>query len=242
MINISTVLQQYLNKYLYRHPALLKSILWENRTLHNYPPLILTQIKRFVSQINPFKLCPFSIYFWFLIEPYNAIGVSIMSLKEVRLFWRQQMEPNETVYLMFNLLSLRLPFPLTMLVLFSASGLVILDGINKLFQSSESNPSNEPERTKELSPTNLLPKMSIYFPVINGFTSIGFLTIDFRHIEMSVKQVLEPNETIFSLIRFIDLYSPYPMQLAVMVLAMGLFLTGHISNLIQEKVSNILLH
>lgn len=200
-------------------------------------------MRRFASRIDPFKLCPFSILFWFLIEPYNAIGISIRSLREVSVFWRQQIEPNQTVYLLFNLLNFRLPFPLTLLLLFSASGLVIMDGVNILL-SAKTKTINELEIVEDPKyfmstflqspgPSNLLPKMSIYFPVYDSYTSIGFLTIDFRHIEFSIKQALVPDENIYSIIRFIDLYTPFPNQIAVMILSVGLFLSGQINTLLQ---------
>lgn len=79
-----------------------------------------------------------------------------------------------------------------------------------------------------LDPFNLTPRMSIYYPVYDDHTSLGFLTIDFRHVEISVKQSLEPSETILSLIRFLDVYAPFPLQVAVMLLSIGLFITGEI--------------
>ncbi|WP_158308999.1 hypothetical protein [Desulfosporosinus orientis] len=203
---------------------------------------MLQQMHTLAKRLDPFKLCPFSFYFWFLIEPYNAIGVSISSHKDVDVHWRQQMEPNETIYLIFDILKLQLPFPLTLLLLFSGSGLVIMDGVFRLLESAAGNYADNTGKPalRSLAPFKLLPKMSIYFPVIDSYTSIGFLTIDFRHLEISIKQVMEPNETIVSLIRFIDVYAPFPLQLSVMILSVGLFITGQINNLITKTGEDLL--
>ena len=79
--------------------------------------------------------------------------------------------------------------------------------------------------SKLLDPFKLTPKMSIYLPVYDNHTSIGFLNLDFRHAELSIKQSLEPNETVLSLIRFLDLYAPFPLMVAAMLLSVGLFIT-----------------
>ncbi|WP_242966891.1 hypothetical protein [Desulfosporosinus sp. FKA] len=47
-------------------------------------------------------------------------------------------------------------------------------------------------RSSRLEPFSLTPRMSIYYPVYDHHTSVGFLTIDFRHVELSVKQSLSP--------------------------------------------------
>lgn len=232
----NSVFQQSLNNYLFNHPNLYKALFFENSPLKNYRRQTLKQIHTWLKRLDPFKLCPFSIFFWFRIEPYNAIGVSILSLKDVGVYWRQQMEPNETIFLVFNILRLKPPFPLTLLLLFSGAGLVIMDDFASLLKTAAGHYSDNVNKPAHLSldPFKLLPKMSIFYPVIDGYTSIGFLTIDIRHIEISLKQVMEPNETIISLIRFIDVYTPFPLQLSVMMLSIGLFIAGHLNNLFTE--------
>jgi len=257
---ISNVLQDYLNKYFYKHPILFKSLQLERRALEKHYSTVLKKIRiLFADKLNPFNLCPHSIYFWFLIQPYNAIGISILGLREVGVHWRQQIEPNETVYLMFQIIDLRPPFPLTFLLMFSAFGLAITDGANRLVQAAQLELENELnnlketiygyssllvdqqeeviETTKEQEPQDLLysrdpftltPRISIYYPILGRRTSLGLLNLDLRHVEISLKQALEPNETLHSIIRFLDLYSPFPLQLAVLLLSVGLFITGQI--------------
>ncbi|WP_242831364.1 hypothetical protein [Desulfitobacterium dehalogenans] len=131
---------------------------------------------------------------------------------------------------MFKILELNSPIPLTLLIMFASLGLVLTDGANKIVQAVRSEYENivptDESVTPSLNPFNLTPRMSIYFPIIDDHTSIGFLTIDLRHIEFSIKQSLEPNENIKSLIRFIDIYAPFPLQLGIMFLSVGLFLCG----------------
>lgn len=167
-IKFSSVFQQYLNKYLFSHPNLYNALILENRFFADYRCRMLQQMHTLAKRLDPFKLCPFSFYFWFLIEPYNAIGVSISSHKDVDVHWRQQMEPNETIYLIFDILKLQLPFPLTLLLLFSGSGLVIMDGVFRLLESAAGNYADNTGKPalRSLAPFKLLPKMSIYFPVI----------------------------------------------------------------------------
>jgi len=175
------------------------------------------------------------------------------------------MEPNETVYLVYKILELKTPYPLTVLVMYAALGLVITDASYRIIESIrtvyeeqlkrieertegfsgsvvnlkpelQKTISEETNRTlaKSLDPFMLTPRMSIYFPFLGNHTFIGFLTIDFRHVELSIKQFLEPNETVISLIRFLDLYTPFPLQVAVLLLSVGLFITGKIYEFGQE--------
>jgi len=173
-----------------------------------------------------------------LIPPYNAIGITILALDQVVVYWRQQIEPNETVFVSFKILEFNTPFPLTLLVMFAALGLVITDASNNIIEATRSEYKGCLEKSltveqnqtfvKSFDPFKLTPRMSIYFPVLDNHTTIGFLTIDFQHVELSIKQSLEPNETIVSLFRFLDLSAPFPLQVAVMILSVGLFMTGKI--------------
>lgn len=256
-VKISTVLQQYLSRFIHRPPILFHSLFEERRISERFYPLMLEQMrKQFANKVNPFNLCPRVIDFWFMVPPYSAVGVSIRGLGQVTVNWRQQIEPNETIFVTFRILELRTPFPLTLFVMFAAFGLVIADSSYKIFEATrriyedklkeieDVNLEQEIPKTvseqknqiivKSLDPFTLNPKMSIFFPVYDNHTAIGFHTIDFRHVEFSLKQSLEPNETITSRIRFLDLYTPFPMQVAVMLLSVGLFLTGIIYEFVQE--------
>ena len=238
-LRISTVLQQYLNKFCSRPPILFHLLFEERNIFANSYLLILAQLrKQFSNNLNPFNLCPQSLIFWFLIPPYNAIGITILALDQVVVYWRQQIEPNETVFVSFKILEFNTPFPLTLLVMFAALGLVITDASNNIIEATRSEYKGCLEKSltveqnqtfvKSFDPFKLTPRMSIYFPVLDNHTTIGFLTIDFQHVELSIKQSLEPNETIVSLFRFLDLSAPFPLQVAVMILSVGLFMTGKI--------------
>lgn len=245
-VKISTVLQQYIIRCFYSPPILFQSLFDKRRGIKKLYPLMLKQTrKQFTHKLNPFNLCPRSIFFWFLIPPYSGIGISILGLNQVVVSWRQQIEPNETVFIAFKILELKTPFPLTILVMFAALGLVITDSSYRIIESIRTNYEEQLRKIedstegfsgsvinqisdKSLDPFMLTPRMSIYFPIKDNHTSIGFLTIDFRHVELSLKQSLEPNETVISLIRFLDLYTPFPLQVTALLLAVGLFITGKI--------------
>ncbi len=268
----STFLHQYLRRHANRLPILFNSLYAERRIYEQFYPLMQEQIRKwFANQLNPFNLCPRSIMIWLLIPPYNAIGISIAGLHEIDIYWRQQMEPNETVYTLFKLLVLKIPFPLTLLIAFAAFGLVITDGANRLVRAARMEYEEELQRieakidvlsnaipdiqtkigqamaeanhqmlVRALNPFNLTPRMSVYFPIYDTHTTLGILLMDFRHIEISLKQSLEPNETILSLIRFLDLYAPFPLPIMVMLLSIGLFFTGKIFEFDQAAREEVL--
>lgn len=199
--------------------------------LSEFYPRLCRMIRKYShNRLDPFNLCPHTIIFWYFIPPYRAIGISIFGLQKVAVFGRQQIEPNQTIYLMFKILELKPPIPLTLLIMFASLGLVLTDGANKIVQAVRSEYENivptDESVTPSLNPFSLTPRMSIYFPVLDDLTSIGFLTIDLRHLEISIKQSLEPNNNIRSLIRFIDIYTPFPLQIGIMLLSVGLFLCG----------------
>lgn len=225
-----------------------------------FRPLIQEQMRKWrLNKLNPLNLCPTSLVFWFIIPPFKAIGISILGLKEIAVYWRQQIEPNETTFLMFKIQQFELPMPLTLLIAFSLFGLTIADAVNTLLQTVREESVNELDKVektvnglsssvidfnervkevikeeeqqtllKQITPFRLTPRMSIFFPVYDNHTSIGFLTIDFAHTEFSVKQSLEPNECILSVFRFMDFHSPFPLQVGVIALSMGIFFVGNI--------------
>ena len=211
------------------------------------PPLIQKKIRKwFSNKLNPFNLCPISWTYWIVVYPYSAIGVSIADLHNIVITWRQQIEPNETSYLNFNIIQLRVPFPLTLLVQFSLFGVTMADAAFRVLEGilaqventqQETEKSIESEKIKELrsflDPFRLTPRLSIFFPVTQ-YTSIGFLTIDFRHIEYSIAQAIEPNGNIENIFRLFDFYAPFPVQVTAMILSLGLFLNGVIYKYKQE--------
>lgn len=209
-----------------------------------YPRLIHKMRKYSSNRLDPFNLCPRAMLFWYFIPPYRAIGISIIDLQRIAIYWRQQVEPNQTLFLMFKLLEFKSPIPLTLLVMFASLGLVITDGANKVVRAVRSEYENVVQEDESvipsLDPFHLTPRMSIYYPILDDHTSIGFLTIDLRHAEISIKQSLEPNENIKSLIRFVDVYSPFPIQLGIMFLSVGLFLAGIIYKFILNLNSELI--
>lgn len=220
-------------------------------------PLIQEQIRKwYANKLNPFNLCPKSLIYWFIVLPFSAIGISITDVNSITFVWRQLIEPNETSYLAFNIIDIKSPFPLTLLVMFAAFGITIADAANRVLESVQMEQETEIQKVGDsldrfsssigdleeditqaiekekhqtlvslLDPFRLTPRLSVFFPVTE-YTSIGFLTIDFRHIEFSVAQSIEPNGKIQTLIRFLDLYAPFPIQIGAMSLSLGLFVNG----------------
>lgn len=244
----------------------------EIRNFERFRPLIQEQMRKWhLNKLNPFNLCPSSLAYWLLIPPFGAIGISILGLKGVAVSWRQQIEPNETIYLMFKIQELELPMPLTMLIAFSLLGLSIADSVNTLLQTVREEVVIEMDKVdgaidrlsssvvdlnekvkeaiteeehqalvKRIDTFRLAPKLSIFFPAYDNHTSIGFLTIDFAHTVFSIKQSLEPNECIQSIIRFMDFHSPFPLQVGVIALSVGLFFTGNIYKYGQSNREEVL--
>ena len=226
-------------------------------TYENIYPLILIQARKwFAKKLNPFNLCPNSLWYWIIIPPYSAIGIAITDLRTISIYWRQQIEPNETSYLVFKVIEMKTPSSLTLLILFSALGITLADGTNRVLEMVQKEYQSKLKRVEEslvglsnsyedfqeqitqtvteekhqalvslLDPFRLTMRLSVFFP-ITQYTSIGFLTIDFRHVEFSIEQWLEPNGNIESIFRFLDFYTPFSLQIATMTLSIGLFITG----------------
>ncbi|NLM21050.1 MAG: hypothetical protein GX207_04795 [Peptococcaceae bacterium] len=183
-------------------------------------PAYYEVLQWFKKRLDTFNLCPPSIIFWYPIPPYTALGISVQGLNFIPVYWRQQIEPNETIFLGFKIMELRPPVPLTVLTMFFSIGLVITGSVYKLIealntQGSENNPPN---------PFKQSPRLAVFFPIYDNHTALGILYIDFKIMQFSIKQSLEPNENIVSLIRFLDIVPPFPLQVATMFLALGLFL------------------
>lgn len=79
---------------------------------------------------------------------------------------------------------------MTLLIMFASLGLVLTDGANKVVQAVRSEYENIVPRDESVTPSfnpfHLTPRMSIYFPILDDHASIGFLTIDLRHVEISI--------------------------------------------------------
>lgn len=272
-IEMSNQLLKALHQYVSPLLARCSSPAHQRLVYEKYYPLILQYVRKWYAQnLNPFKLCPRTIMIWLLIRPYNAIGISLFSLNEIAIYWRQQMEPNETVFLLLKIMDLHVPFPLMLLITFGTIGLVVTDGANRLVTAAQTQFAESLASLKEkldslgdapedpraymettmadeerkqaqnwLDPFNLTPRMSVYFPIYNYHTTLGILLMDFRHLEISLKQSLEPNETLVSLIRVIDVYSPFPLPIMVMLLSIGLFMMGKIhdaNRTLREEILN----
>ena len=209
-----------------------------------YPILSEAVRKSKIKQFDPFSLCPKTIMFWFLIPPYRAIGISIEGLQEISIYGRQQIEPNELIYVLFRILHFKTPIPLTLLTLFTSLGYAMIGAGNKLIQALRSKyetivPSDE-SVTPSLDLFSMYPRLSIYYPVINGSLSLGFLAIDEQHAMVSVKQSLEPNKNIFSIVRFLDFYGPYTIMNLIVMLSIALFFCGIIAKYNQKLRQDII--
>ncbi|TGE33380.1 hypothetical protein [Desulfosporosinus sp. Sb-LF] len=271
-IETSNKLLKALNQYL--PPLLSRCPSPEQQRLiyEKYYPLILQHVRKLYSQsLNPFYLCPESILVWLIIPPHNAIGISLLGLRKIAIYWRQQIEPNETIFLLFKIIDLHVPFPVMLFIMFASIGLIITDGANRLVKAAQMQSEeilgdiketlnklsdvtedfqqsietlktlkNTQRARQLLDPFNITPRMSVFFPIYDNHTTLGILLIDFRHLEVTLKQSLEPNETIVGLIRSVDIYSPFPLPIMVMLLSMGLFLVSKIQELNQATREEVL--
>ena len=269
---MSNKLVKTLNQFLSPLITRCRSIEQQRLVYEKYYPLILQYVRKWYTRnLNPFNMCPQSIMIWLLVGPYNAIGIDLIGLSEIAIFWRQQIEPNETIYLLFKIIDLHVPYPMMLLITFGFIGLVITDGANRLVKAAQMQFDEiiknikddledlstkvediqqfiENEETTEdhqrtvniLDPFNLTPRMSVFLPIYDNHTVLGILLMDFRHLEISLRQSLEPNEMLYSLVRFIDVYSPFPLPIMVMLLSIGLFFVGKIQDLNQVTRDEIL--
>lgn len=127
-------------------PSQSYSAQYQHWAKEQFNKVIAEQQRKFIAKnLNPFNLCPAYITFWFPTFKYTAIGVTIYNFKRITIKIRQQIEPNETTYLSFTILQLQLPFPLTLLTLFSGLGLFVNGAINNLMEGSNAQLINEQE-------------------------------------------------------------------------------------------------
>ncbi|MDP4161444.1 MAG: hypothetical protein Q8911_17090, partial [Bacillota bacterium] len=147
---ISTLLQNYLGRYFYRPPLLFHSLFEERRFSELVCPKIPDGLRQLLAgKLNPFNLCPRSVTFWYVVPPYNAVGVTVAGFNKVVVYWRQLVEPNETAYLAFKLLNLRTPFPLTLLVFFTSLGLLIGGTTYGIYQTVNALSTENAQKTED---------------------------------------------------------------------------------------------
>lgn len=85
-----------------------------------------------------------------------------------------------------------------------------------------------------LNPFILSPRaISVFFPIYQKHTAIGVVFHDLDYMGIGILQALEPNDKIYSIIRFIHVQVPFALELLVMFLAIGLFLSGGVNKVEQ---------
>lgn len=116
---------------------------WDNEKLKG----ILTEQQRkfIVKNLNPFNICPRSVTFWFPITKFVSVGVTVSSLQRIIINIRQQIEPNRTIFLSIRIIQLNIPFPLTLLTMFSSFGLWANGAVNNLLENATTQLMNEQE-------------------------------------------------------------------------------------------------
>lgn len=94
---------------------------------------------------------------------------------------------------------------------------------------------NPPLRTTlTLNPFNLSPlSLTVFVPIYKNHTALGILFHDLNYMGFSILQALEPNDKIYSLFRFIHIQVPLALDLLVMLLVLGLFLSGGVNKVEQ---------
>ena len=254
---------------------------WVNEKFNR---IIADQQRNFIaSNLNPFNLCPSSVTFWLPLIPYVNIGITVSSLKKIGIVIRQQIEPNETISVIIRIFELQIPFPLTLLTLFSLLGLWTNGAVNKIIDEATTQLMNEQEALLEnleekissifmdiaqdlsqlppdtlkksrealdeendtrirqaLNLFNLNPTMTVSFPIYKTHTAIYIGFTDLQRLSISIKQFLEPQHVIFTLIHIIELKVPFPLTILALFLSNGLFLNGSINGFEQGTRSGIM--
>ena len=223
------------------------------------------------KKFNPFNLCPSSITFWFPITKFVFIGMTVSSFQRIIITIRQQIEPNRTIFINIRIVQLKIPFPLTLLTMFSSLGLWVNGAVNKLLENATTQLMNEQEERlnnleekiqslftdiapelslltpdvqekarETLNPFNLSPSMTVTFPIYKTHTSLNVSFMDFQRIAISNRQFLEPQDIIYTLIRFIELKVPFPLTILAVFLSIGLFINGSINEFEQGTRNGIM--
>lgn len=242
---------------------------WDNEKLKGI--LAEQQRKFIVKNLNPFNICPRSVTFWFPITKFVSVGMTVSSLQRIIIVIRQQIEPNRTIFLSIRILQLKIPFPLTLLTMFSSFGLWVNGAVNNLLENATTQLMNEqdirlnnleeqiqslfpdiapepsllppdiPENVWEsLNPFNLSPSMTVNFPIYKTHTSFNLTFMNLQRIAISIRQILEPQDIIYTLIRFIELRVPFPLSILALFLSIGLIINGSVNEFEQGTRNGIM--
>lgn len=242
------------------------------------------QRKFIVKNLNPYNSCLGSVTFWFPIIQYVDIGVTVSSFKNIIILIRQQIEPNDTISLVITILRFQLPYPLTLLMLFSSIGLWVNGAVNKIIENAITQLKNDQEKhlsnleeridslcqdtplddpsllppdvqekvvealaeennrriRQALNPFKLNPRMTVSLPIFRTRTRINLGFKDFQRINISIKQFLEPQEVIYSMIRTIELKVPFPLTILALFLSIGLLINGSVNEFEQGTRNGIM--
>lgn len=238
---------QYYNPQFQSYFNSVKNQYWVNEKFKRF--FAEQQRKFIVKNLNPFNICPSSVTFWFPMTEYVYIGVTVDSLQRIIISIRQQIEPNRTVFLSIRIIHLQIPFPLTLLTLFSSLGLWVNGALHKLLETEiiqlmneqkehlnniEEMPDVQKKAWEILSPFSLSPSMTVIFPIYKTHTTLNLTFMDLQRIAISNRQFLEPQHIIYTLIRFIELRVPFSLTILVLFLAIGLFINGSINEFGQQ--------
>jgi len=271
--------------YIAQFPSYFNSPRNQDWVQEKFNRILSEQQRKFIAKnLNPFNSCPGSVTFWFPIIQYVYIGVTVSSFKKILIVIRQQIEPNEIISLNMTILRFQLPYPLTLLMIFSSLGLWVNGAVNKIIENAitqlmndqEKHLSNLEERIdslcqdiplddpsllppdvqekavealaeennrrirQALNPFNLNPRMTVSLPIFGAHTRINLGFTDFQRIAISIKQFLEPQDVIYTLIRFIELKVPFPLTILALFLSIGLFINGSVNEFEQGTRNGIM--
>lgn len=271
--------------YIAQFPSYFNSPINQDWFQEKYNRILSEQQRKFITKnLNPFNSCPGSVTFWFPIIQYVHIGVTVSSFNKIIIVIRQQIEPNEIISLNFTILRFQLPYPLTLLMIFSSLGLWVNGAVNKIIENAitqlmndqDKHLSNLEERIdslcqdipledpsllppdvqekaaealaeennrrirQALNPFNLNPRMTVSLPIFGTHTRINLGFADFQRIAISIKQFLEPQDVIYTLIRFIELNVPFPLTILALFLSIGLFINGCVNEFEQGTRNGIM--
>ena len=264
-----TTFQHYKTQF----PSYSNSAINQDWVKEKFNRILGEQQRKFIANnLNPFNMCPISMTFWFPITQNTKVGVPVSNLERIGITIRQRLLPNDLIHLAIRIIRLRIPFPLTLLIMFSSLGLWINGAVNKLIDNATTQLINEQEELlinleekiellypeivtdpsqlptdvlekvrkalaeennsrirQALNPFNLCPVMTFYFPIYKTHTAIGIGFMDFQRLSISIRQFMEPQDVIYTTIRFIELKVPFPLSIFALFLTLGLFLNGGVN-------------
>lgn len=258
--------------YIPQFPSYFNSPINQYWVNEKFKGILAEQQRKFiVKNLNPFNICPSSVTFWFPITKFVFVGVTVSSFKKILIVVRQPIEPNETISLIITILQLQLPYPLTLLTMFSSLGLWVNGAVNNLLENATTQLMNEQEESlnnleekieslfpditpdpslllpevqqktwEALNPFNLNPRLTVTFPIFGTHTRINLGFMDFQRVAISIKQFLEPQDVIYTLIRSIELKVPFPLSILALFLSIGLFINGSVNEFEQGTRNGIM--